>query len=66
KGGYGISWNDELDISCNELYEQGVNADEIADDEFCIQLLENYNKSYDKGEFIPLDDAAKMCRVDIT
>lgn len=20
KGGYGISWNDELDISCNELY----------------------------------------------
>lgn len=22
-GGYGISWNDELDISCNELWEKG-------------------------------------------
>lgn len=25
-GGYGISWNDELDISCNELWE---NSSEI-------------------------------------
>jgi hypothetical protein len=24
KGGYGISWNDELDLSCNELYLNGV------------------------------------------
>ena len=23
-GGYGIVWNDELDISCNELWEHGV------------------------------------------
>ena len=23
-GGYGISWNDELDLSCNELYFNGV------------------------------------------
>lgn len=23
-GGYGISWNDEIDLSCNELYENGV------------------------------------------
>ncbi len=22
-GGYGVSWNDELDISCNELWERG-------------------------------------------
>lgn len=22
-GGYGISWNDEIDLSCNELYENG-------------------------------------------
>lgn len=22
-GGYGVSWNDELDISCNELWENG-------------------------------------------
>ena len=23
-GGYGIVWNDDLDLSCNELYENGV------------------------------------------
>jgi len=23
-GGYGISWNDELDLSCNELYYNGI------------------------------------------
>ncbi len=22
-GGYGISWNEELDLSCNELWENG-------------------------------------------
>lgn len=23
-GGYGISWNDEIDLSCDELWENGV------------------------------------------
>ena len=23
-GGYGISWNDDIDLSCNELYQNGV------------------------------------------
>lgn len=23
-GGYGISWNDDIDLSCNELYNNGV------------------------------------------
>jgi hypothetical protein len=23
-GGYGISWNDDIDLSCNELYENGA------------------------------------------
>jgi hypothetical protein len=23
-GGYGISWNDDIDLSCDELYENGV------------------------------------------
>jgi hypothetical protein len=23
-GGYGISWNDHIDLSCNELYKNGV------------------------------------------
>lgn len=25
KGGYGISWNEEIDLSCNELWENGYN-----------------------------------------
>ncbi len=24
KGGYGISWNDDIDLSCDELFENGV------------------------------------------
>lgn len=24
KGGYGILWNDDLDISCNELWNNGI------------------------------------------
>lgn len=23
-GGYGISWNDDIDLSCNELWDNGV------------------------------------------
>ncbi len=23
-GGYGVSWNDDIDLSCNELWENGV------------------------------------------
>ena len=26
-GGYGIIWNDELDLSCDELWENGVRVD---------------------------------------
>jgi len=25
-GGYGISWNDEIDLACNELYLNGIPA----------------------------------------
>jgi len=24
EGGYGISWNDDIDLSCNELYNNGI------------------------------------------
>lgn len=23
-GGYGVSWNDDIDLSCNELWERGA------------------------------------------
>ena len=25
-GGYGVVWNDDIDLSCNELFENGVDA----------------------------------------
>ena len=28
-GGYGVSWNDELDLSCNELYNNGVSVQNL-------------------------------------
>lgn len=31
KGGYGISWNDEIDLSCNELWENGMLKMETAE-----------------------------------
>ena len=26
-GGYGISWNDYLDLSCDEIWEKGISQD---------------------------------------
>lgn len=46
-------------------YLQGLNADEAADDLFCEKLIEDYENSNDKGEFINIEEAAKMCGVDI-
>ena len=46
-------------------YLQGLYADEISDDMFCQKLLEDYENSTDKGEFVSIEDAMKMCEVDI-
>ncbi|MCD7929289.1 MAG: DUF2442 domain-containing protein [Clostridiales bacterium] len=27
--GYGVSWNDDLDLSCNELWENGIQTGEM-------------------------------------
>ena len=46
-------------------YLQGINADESADYAYCEQLLDDYNNSDDKGDFVSFEDAVKMCGVDI-
>ena len=46
-------------------YLQGLNADETADDKYCASLIKDYEDSTDKGEFVPFDEAVKMCGVDI-
>jgi hypothetical protein len=29
-GGFGISWNDEIDLSCDELYDNGIESRDFA------------------------------------
>ena len=36
-----------------------------ADDKYCASLIKDYEDSTDKGEFVPFDEAVKMCGVDI-
>lgn len=31
-GGYGIIWNDEIDLSCDELWDNGVKVETVFDD----------------------------------
>ena len=31
-GGYGIVWDDELDISCEELWENGISEDKLIEE----------------------------------
>lgn len=60
-----INQTPEYKLGYVVAYLQGLNVDEAADDEFCERLIEEYENSDDKGEFIPFDEAVKMCGVDI-
>ena len=42
-GGYGISWNDEIDLSCNELWENGASLESKA---VIQELFANYEGTY--------------------
>jgi hypothetical protein len=42
-GGYGISWNDEIDLSCNELWENGASVESKA---VIQELFANYEGTY--------------------
>lgn len=55
----------EYKLAYAVAYLQGLNADEAADDAYCAALLEEYENSEDKGDFIPFDEAVKMLGVDI-
>ena len=46
-------------------YLQGLNAEEWADDMFCQKLIDEYEKSDDKGEFVSFEEAVKLCGVDL-
>ena len=42
---------------------QGLYADEKADDDFCLSLIESYEQSEDKGEFMSFEEVMKICEV---
>lgn len=49
-------------------YLQGLSADENEDeedDDFCQALLKSCQSDSDKKEFVPFDEAVRMCGVDL-
>lgn len=45
-------------------YLQGLTADEAADDDFCEQLLKDYENDKDKGHFISMEEMTRLSGVD--
>ncbi len=52
-GGYGISWNDDIDLSCNELWENGVAVEAATADD--LKAIRAAKKEYENGETISHD-----------
>lgn len=50
-GGYGISWNDELDCSEGELYSEGISVD-IAYDDFILFVQHNLINTREATEIL--------------
>ena len=46
-------------------YLQGLSADEADDDAYCTHLVDEYENSTDKGDFVSFEDAAAMCGVNL-
>lgn len=46
-GGYGISWNDELDLDAEAIWEDGVETDNKQDVDIVISLAENLIRARD-------------------
>lgn len=63
-----VSW-ENLNTLCQLLNCQPGNivgyVPEETGEAFCNTLVQNYESSTDKGEFVPFDEAAKLCDVDM-
>ncbi|MBQ0010868.1 MAG: hypothetical protein KBS76_07200 [Ruminococcus sp.] len=46
-------------------YLQGITADEKEDDLFCEKLLREYEASEEKGQYVTLEEMAKMSGVNL-
>ncbi len=52
-GGYGISWNDDIDLSCNELWENGMPIEVAADD---LRAIQAAHEEYAQDETVSHND----------
>lgn len=49
-GGYGISWNDDIDLSCNELWENGTPIEAATADD--LEAIQAARREYVNGETV--------------
>lgn len=45
EGGYGISWNDELDLNANDIWEDGLEVAKISETDIDVILANNLAKA---------------------
>lgn len=50
-GGYGISWNDDIDLSCNELWENGEPVETATPDD--VEAIREARAEYARGQTVP-------------
>lgn len=53
-GGYGISWNDDIDLSCNELWENGKPIEAATLDD--LAAIEAARAEYARGKTVSHDN----------
>ena len=53
-GGYGISWNDDIDLSCNELWENGTPIEAATADD--LRAIQAAHEEYARGEAVSHND----------
>ena len=46
-------------------YLQGITADEAADDAFCEKLCAEYEETDEKGQFVSMEEMARLSGVDL-
>ena len=62
QGGYGVSWNDDVDISSEELYSKGIN-NEVDIDEFDLQLASEADKDTDDSCGLSIEELKKCLKI---
>ena len=67
-GGYGISWNDELDLDAEDIWENGIETDTKKEIEIVDILAENLMKARDIVEMTQkqLSEATGIYQADIS